>query len=156
MPRKGRNPDVADLFLFVEEETPGIIRLAMVADYGVKANQFAGYFLAVRGAVVQVENAQLDGGAQLPLDPLDRLLHRDPLDRLAVDFGDLVTPANAGPIGRCAIKGCRDHELAGLCRNGDADAAKFILDAALELLQIRRRDVTAVRIELREHPLDGP
>ena len=94
------------------------------------------------------------GRARGPAHAVDRLIHAQALDRLAVEFGDGVTRDHACPLGRHVVDG-RDHfQNAVLHRDVDAKAAEFAMRLDLLLLELLGAHIARMGIELHQHAVD--
>ena len=94
---------------------------------------------------------RVDGPAHL----LDRLLERQPDDLLAVEMRDQVVGLQAG-LGRRRVVDRRNHlDDAVLHRHLDAEPAELALGLHLHVAEVLRVEVGGVRIERRQHAVDG-
>jgi hypothetical protein len=123
---------------------------------------FSLIFLRVRvtlkGVAALPEDRQGHLGVDRPLDLADDVGELLALDRLAVDFADLVAREDVRREGRGVLDGGLDKKVAGggVAADDDAHAAELAFEGGLaELLELLGGEVFAVGVELRGHALEG-
>src|SRR5215467_11086191 len=130
-----RDPDVTDIIaLHVPGDRPHL-------NHFPRQLQLDGAILAL--AAESHTNGAIDRPAYL----VHRLLHGQALDRLAIDSGDQIVSADAGPRRGGLIDGRYDLELPVLHHDFDAEASKLAVRARLHVAKALRVHVVRMWIE---------
>ena len=106
-------------------------------------------------AAAAMNHGELDLGAGLSLQPPHRLVDRNALGTVALDFHDPVAGHQSGPVGGRADQGAEDLQHAAVDGDLDPDPAELALYAAAEAIDLFRGDVRGVGVELVQYALDG-
>ena len=101
------------------------------------------------------QDGQLDRRVDHAAHLVDRLAQRKPADLLAVDLGDQVSGKNAGAGGRGLVDRRDDLDQLVLHRDLDAEAAELSLGLDAHVLRGLGIEIGRMRIERRQHPVDG-
>ena len=159
VPAEAGQPDVANLLRLVQPEVPAAIGLVGVSQDCRDLNHRAGngQLLDLVGSHPLQREVHLFAGRTPHF--LHGVGHLHLLDRLAVDFENHITRANARLEGGSPGERRGDHQfpLGATGRDEpdlDADAAKFLLDLVAERAEIFGADVIRERVEFLHHPLD--
>ena len=119
-----------------------------------KLDPLAGHGDVERLVAAGPDDGQLDRRARRAAHLVDRLVERQAVDELAVDMGDVVAGLDArAPCRRVLGRG--DHlDRAVLDRDGEAEAAVIAVGRRLQLVEVARLGVGAVRVERGQHAVD--
>ena len=93
--------------------------------------------------------------ADRPAKRFDDFIQCQPEGLLSVDEDDQIARLDPRQVGRRAVDRRDDLQDAVLLGDLDPDAAELALGLDLHLFEIARRHVTGVRIERRQHSVDG-
>ena len=98
-----------------------------------------------------------DGNARLhrAAHALDRFRQGEAHDRFAVDMADEVARLQPGARRRGVVDRRYDLDQAVFHRDLDAEAAELAAGLHLHVLELARRQEARMRVQRREHPLDG-
>ena len=131
-----------------------VVGLAAVAQHGFHVDALAREreLLALR--LARMDDGERDLRAFGPFHPANRVVGLDAVGALAVDLDDPIAGLDARPIGRRAVDGAEDLQIAVIDGNMDADSAEFVVHRTAELGQLLRTDVGRVRIELVHYAAD--
>ena len=105
----------------------------------------------VEGIRVFPLNGQADVRAGIATHLLDRIEDRDAVDRFAVEMGDQIAGLQSRPVGRRALDGRDDPDIAVLHGDLDSQAAELAAGGNEGLLQFLGVQVGRMRIERRDH-----
>ena len=141
--------------LFVEA---GQAQIAVVADHlardGLHLNDFAGQ-LDHEGINLVAGDGEVNRGADGAAHLLHRIVQRLADDGLAVDGDDVVPGLDVGAGGGRAVHGGDDLHRAFVSADLDAEPAVVAAGLVAHLVEGGGIEITGVRIERGEHPVDG-
>ncbi len=155
--REAADAEIADSIAAGEQEVPGAVNVAGVAEHGRNLNDLADQLNLLRFPLPFVPDQERNRLAGLSVQQGHGVAQRHPVRRGLADAEDAVAGENARPIGRRADQRTEDRQLLrlGIERQLHSHAGELKIDALLKLGQVGGGNIGRIIVQLAEHPVHG-